>query len=59
MEGFRHWSARQIMGMTATCGEIREWGYPLVVAALEATGLHSIMEYIRRRQATLAEKLAC
>ena len=30
-----------------------------MVAALEATGLHLIMEYIRRRQVTIAENVAC
>ena len=30
-----------------------------MVAALEAAGLQLIMEYIRRRQATIAEKVAC
>ena len=36
-----------------------EWEYPPVVVALEAAGLHPIMEYIRRQQATIAEKVAC
>ena len=30
-----------------------------MVAALEAAVLHPIMEYIRKRQATIAEKVAC
>ena len=30
-----------------------------MVAALEATGLHPIMEYIRRPQENIAEKVAC
>ena len=47
--------------MTETHGTGREWEYPLVVAAMvmEAAVLHPIMEYIRRRQATIAEKVAC
>ena len=45
--------------MMATRGAGREWEYPLVVAALETAGLHPVMEYIRRRQATIAKKVAC
>ena len=44
--------------MTATHGLVREWGYLPVVAAMEAVGLHPIGEYIRRQQATIAEKVA-
>ena len=36
-----------------------EWVFTQVVVALEAAVLHPIMEYIRRRQATIAEKVAC
>ena len=42
LEGFHHWATRQITGMTATRGVDREWEYPPVAAALEATGLHPI-----------------
>ena len=49
LEGFHHWADRGITGMTATHGAGGEWKYPLVVAELEAAGLHPIMEYIRRR----------
>ena len=34
-------------------------GIPPVVALMEAAGLQPIGEYIMRRQATIAEKLAC
>ena len=34
-------------------------GIPPVVAKMETAGLHPIGEYIRRRQATIAEKVAC
>ena len=57
--GFHHLAPRKITGTTETLGAVREWKYHLVVAALEAAGLHPIMEYIRRRQATIAEKVAC
>ena len=43
--------------MTATLGAGGEWEYPLVAEALESVGLHPIREYIRRRQATIAEKV--
>ena len=38
LEGFHHWEARRITGMTAKCVADGEWEYPLVVAALEAAG---------------------
>ena len=44
LEGFHHWAARRITRMTATHGAVREWKYPLMVAALESTGLHPIRE---------------
>ena len=47
LEGFHHQVARRITE------------YPPLVAALEAAGLHPTMEYIRRRQINIAEKLAC
>ena len=47
--GFHHRVARRITGMTATCGAGKEWEYPPVVAELEASETHPIMEYIRRR----------
>ena len=34
-------------------------GIPPVVVALEAAVLNSIMDYIRRRQASIAEEVAC
>ena len=57
-EGFHHRAARRITGMTATRGAGGEWEYPPVAAAMEATGLHPIRGYIRRRQATIAEKVS-
>ena len=38
---------------------LHEMLHPLVVAALEAAGLYPIQEYIRRRQANIAEQVAC
>ena len=34
-------------------------GVPPVVEAMEAAGIHPIWEYIGRRQATIAERVAC
>ena len=59
LDRFHHWEARQITGMTATRGVGRKWEYPPVVAELESAGLHPIMEYIRKWQATISEKVTC
>ena len=45
--------------MTTTRGAGGKWEYPPVVTAMEDTGIHPIGEYIRIRQATIAEKAAC
>ena len=59
LEGFHHWAARQIMGMMAKRGADREWEYPSVLEAMESAGLHPIGVYIRRRQSTIEERVAC
>ena len=59
LEWFHHRAARLITGMTETHGTGREWEYPPVVTSMEAAGLHLISQYIRRLQATIAEKVAC
>ena len=59
LERFHHQAASRIKGMTETRGAGGEWEYPLVVVALEDAGLYPIMEYISRRKATIAEKVAC
>ena len=59
LDGFHPWVARRITGMTTTRGVEREWEYPPVVVALEAAGLHPIMEYIRRYHANISEKVTC
>ena len=55
LEGFRHWAAQWIMGMTAGV----EWEYPLVVKAIEAAGIHPIWVYIKRQKTTIEERVAC
>ena len=59
LEGFHQRAARQITGMTAAHAAVGEWGYPLVVTAMETARLHPIREYIRRRQANIAKKVVC
>ena len=59
LEGFHHRAARHIMGTAATRGADGDWEYPLMVTKLEAAGIHPIWEYIRRRQATILENVAC
>ena len=59
LKGFHHQAARQIIGITVTFGAGRYWEYPPVVAAIDAAGLYSVREHIRRRYAIIAEKLAC
>ena len=59
LEGFHNRAARRITGMTTTRGAGGKWEYPPVVTAMEDTGIHPIGEYIRIRQATIAEKAAC
>ena len=58
LEGFHHWETRRITGMTATLGANGKWKYPPMATALESAGLHTIMVYIRRRKATIVEKVA-
>ena len=59
LEGLHHWVTKWITGMKATCGVGGELEHPPVLAAMDTTGLNPIREYIRRRQATIAEKVAC
>ena len=47
------------MGMTVKHGAGEEWEYPLAVEAAENAGLHPIGLYIRRRQATISERVTC
>ena len=58
LEGLHHRAARRITGRTETRGAGGEWEYLSVVAAMDYVGLQPIREYIRRRQATVAEKAA-
>ena len=58
LEGLHHLATRRITGITDKCGAGREWYYPLLVEAMEVAGLHPIMKYIRRRQASILERVA-
>ena len=59
LEGFHHGAERWITGMTEKRGAGGEYEYPLVVEAMENVELHPIEVYIRRWQATIAERVAC
>ena len=57
LEGFHHREARRITRITEKRGAGGEWEYPLVVESMEASGLHPIGVYIRRRQTIIAERV--
>ena len=59
MDGFHHQVARRIPEKTAWCIVYREWEWPPLTDALEIAWLWPIKEYIQRRQATIAEHIAC
>ena len=47
------------MGKTGKRAADEELEYPPVVVAIEASGLHTIQEYILRRQATIVAHVVC
>ena len=49
LAGLHHWLAWRITGMTEKREAGGEWDYPLVVEEMEATGIHPIGVYIKRR----------
>ena len=59
LEGFHHRAARWITGMTVKCGADGEWEYPSVVDAMETADIQPIGVIIRRRHATIEERVAC
>ena len=59
LEGFCHQATRKITGMMVTRDVGRDWEYPPVLASLESAGLHPTMQYIRRWQSNIAEKVSC
>ena len=58
LEGFHHRVARRITGRMARRLPSGEWHYPSFKKALRKAGLWSMREYIRRRQARVAEYIA-
>ena len=58
LTGFYHRATRWITGMMAKRGAGGEWEYPLVVETIESTGIHPVGVYIKRRKATIAERVA-
>ena len=59
LEGFRHQASRWITGVTVEHVAGGEWEYNLVVATLEAAGLHPIQEYIWIQQANIVSHVEC
>ena len=59
LTGFHHQAVWQITGMTEKCRTGGEWEYPLVDESKGAAGLHPIGVYIKRRQTTISERMAC
>ena len=58
LSGFHNRMARRIANRMPRLLSNGEWHYPCVAQAREIAGLHTIEEYIRRRQATLVEQIA-
>ena len=58
LEGFHHRAARRITGNQARRLPNGDWEYPPLAPALEAAGLWPMKEYVRRRQAHIAEYVA-
>ena len=58
LEGFHHRIARRISGLVAQRIGDNQWEYPPIADALEAAGLWTMKEYIRRRQATVEQYIA-
>ena len=58
LEGFHHRVARRITGNQARRLPTGEWEHPPLQPALEQAGLFPMREYVRRRQARIAEHIA-
>ena len=56
---FHNRAAQRITGMPEKCGIGREWEYQAVEEAMDAEGLHPIGLYIKRRQTTIVDRVAC
>ena len=59
LTAFHHRSTRRILGMTEKCRAGGEWECPAVDEGMDSAGLHHIGVYIKRRQTTVAERVAC
>ena len=55
---FHHREARRIMGMMVKHGAGREWEYRAIEEAMGSLGIQPIGLYIKRRQKTIAERVA-
>ena len=59
LAALHHQVARRITGMTDKRWSGGEWEYPAVEEAMDAVLLHPIGVYIKRRQTTIADRVAC
>ena len=50
LEGFHHMIARWITGMSARKGNVGEWEWALVDAALDTTGIWPLRGYVSRQK---------
>ena len=56
---FHHRASRRITGMMAKRGADGWWEYPAVEEVMEYAILNPMRVYIKRRQMTIAERVAC
>ena len=59
LAGFHNPVTRRITRMTAKRGACGDWYYTSVVELLESAGIYPIGLYIKRRQAAIADRVAC
>ena len=58
LTAFHHWAAQRITGIMAKREAGREWEYPAVEEAMDYAGIQPIRVYIKRRQMTIADRVA-
>ena len=56
---FRHQAVQRTTGMMKKCGAGVVWEYSVVDEAIDAAVIYPIGVYIKRRQTTIAEIVAC
>ena len=58
LTAFHHLAEQWITGMMEKRGAGGEWEYPSLEEAMDPAGIHPIVLYIKRRQTTIAERVA-